>query len=110
MSEANLIYDWNLAGPIPIPPGTQVLVNDETLRDGLQNPSIQDPTIEDKIEIVGCQRLIKLAITRLYLSLGDTHTIGNCFHNVDLETNQVGRVFGVLKNVGRAIDIIGSPL
>jgi 2-isopropylmalate synthase len=52
VSEANLIYDWNLAGPIPIPPGTQVLVNDETLRDGLQNPSIQDPTIEDKIEIL----------------------------------------------------------
>jgi 2-isopropylmalate synthase len=47
-----LIYDWNLAGNIPIPPGTQVLLNDETLRDGLQNPSIHDPTIEEKIEIL----------------------------------------------------------
>jgi 2-isopropylmalate synthase len=27
-------------------------LNDETLRDGLQNPSIQDPTIEEKIEIL----------------------------------------------------------
>lgn len=35
-----------------IPPGTRVLLNDETLRDGLQNPSIQDPTIEEKIEIL----------------------------------------------------------
>jgi isopropylmalate/homocitrate/citramalate synthase len=50
--ENNLIYDWNLAGHVPIPPGTQVLVNDETLRDGLQNPSIHDPTIEEKIEIL----------------------------------------------------------
>jgi 2-isopropylmalate synthase len=50
--ENELIYDWNLAGHVPIPPGTQVLLNDETLRDGLQNPSIQDPTIEDKIEIL----------------------------------------------------------
>jgi 2-isopropylmalate synthase len=50
--ENNLIYDWNLAGHVPIPPGTKVLVNDETLRDGLQNPSIQDPTIEEKIEIL----------------------------------------------------------
>jgi 2-isopropylmalate synthase len=35
-----------------IPAGTRVLLNDETLRDGLQNPSIQDPTIEEKIEIL----------------------------------------------------------
>ena len=35
-----------------IRPGQHVLLNDETLRDGLQNPSIQDPTIEEKIEIL----------------------------------------------------------
>ena len=52
MSENELIFDWNLAGHVPIPPGTQVLVNDETLRDGLQNPSIHDPTISEKIEIL----------------------------------------------------------
>jgi 2-isopropylmalate synthase len=51
-SENPLIYDWNLAGTIPIAPGTTVLVNDETLRDGLQNPSIHDPTIDEKIEIL----------------------------------------------------------
>ena len=52
MSHDELIYDWNLAGDVPIPPGTEVLVNDETLRDGLQNPSIHDPTIEEKIQIL----------------------------------------------------------
>jgi 2-isopropylmalate synthase len=52
VSENELIYDWNLTAPTAIPPGTQVLVNDETLRDGLQNPSIHDPAIEDKIEIL----------------------------------------------------------
>jgi 2-isopropylmalate synthase len=52
VSQNELIYDWNLAGNIPIPAGTEVLVNDETLRDGLQNPSIHDPTIEEKIEIL----------------------------------------------------------
>jgi isopropylmalate/homocitrate/citramalate synthase len=46
------IHDWNAAGPLAIPQGTRVLLNDETLRDGLQNPSIQDPTIEEKIEIL----------------------------------------------------------
>jgi isopropylmalate/homocitrate/citramalate synthase len=46
------IHDWNSSGPMSIAPGTRVLLNDETLRDGLQNPSIQDPTIEEKIEIL----------------------------------------------------------
>src|SRR5271168_1424060 len=50
--QEGLIYDWNLAGERAIKPGTRVLLNDETLRDGLQNPSIHDPTIEEKIEIL----------------------------------------------------------
>ncbi len=52
MPQHEWIYDWNLAGRLSIPPGTQVLLNDETLRDGLQNPSVHDPTIEEKIEIL----------------------------------------------------------
>ena len=47
-----LIYDWNLAAAPAIAPGTRVLLNDETLRDGLQNPSVFDPPIEEKIEIL----------------------------------------------------------
>src|SRR6201985_3619431 len=46
------IYDWNTVRPPSIAPGTRVLLNDETLRDGLQNPSVYDPTIEEKIEIL----------------------------------------------------------
>jgi 2-isopropylmalate synthase len=46
------IHDWNQASTSLIPPGTRVLLNDETLRDGLQNPSVHDPTIEEKIEIL----------------------------------------------------------
>jgi 2-isopropylmalate synthase len=46
------IYDWNVATAPAIAPGTHVLLNDETLRDGLQNPSVFDPSIEEKIEIL----------------------------------------------------------
>jgi 2-isopropylmalate synthase len=46
------IYDWNVATATAIAPGTRVLLNDETLRDGLQNPSVFDPSIEEKIEIL----------------------------------------------------------
>ena len=52
MKHSEWIHDWNSVGPMSIAPGTRVLLNDETLRDGLQNPSIQDPTIEEKIEIL----------------------------------------------------------
>lgn len=52
MPENEWIYDWNTATPPPIPVGTPVLLDDETLRDGLQNPSVFDPSIEDKIEIL----------------------------------------------------------
>src|SRR6266853_6837843 len=48
----DLIHDWNRASTPLIPPGTRVLLNDETLRDGLQNPSVHDPSIEEKIEIL----------------------------------------------------------
>jgi isopropylmalate/homocitrate/citramalate synthase len=52
VSQNEWIYDWNLAGHVPISAGTRVMVDDETLRDGLQNPSIHDPSIDEKIEIL----------------------------------------------------------
>jgi 2-isopropylmalate synthase len=51
-ANSEYIYDWNRASSPAIAPGTRVLLNDETLRDGLQNPSVYDPTIEEKIEIL----------------------------------------------------------
>src|SRR6201998_4437776 len=47
-----LIHDWNTYPGAEIPPGRRVLLNDETLRDGLQNPSVHDPTIGEKIQIL----------------------------------------------------------
>ena len=52
MQELDWIFDWNTTTPPQIPPGTRVMLDDETLRDGLQNPSVSDPSIEDKIEIL----------------------------------------------------------
>ena len=52
MRQNEWIYDWNLASPPQIAPGTPILLNDETLRDGLQNPSVHDPSIEEKIRIL----------------------------------------------------------
>jgi isopropylmalate/homocitrate/citramalate synthase len=47
-----LIHDWNAYSGPEIPHGRRVTLNDETLRDGLQNPSVRDPSIPEKIEIL----------------------------------------------------------
>ena len=52
MKPSDLIYDWNRALPAEFLPAGPVLLNDETLRDGLQSPSVRDPSIEQKIEIL----------------------------------------------------------
>jgi 2-isopropylmalate synthase len=44
-----LIHDWNRTDR-PRPP--VVLLDDETLRDGLQSPSVRCPTIEEKLRIL----------------------------------------------------------
>jgi isopropylmalate/homocitrate/citramalate synthase len=50
--EGDLIYDWNaVAGPELARPSRPML-DDETLRDGLQSPSVLDPSIEKKIQIL----------------------------------------------------------
>jgi isopropylmalate/homocitrate/citramalate synthase len=46
----SLIYDWNKVGAAAPPP--VVMLDDETLRDGLQSPSVRAPNIEQKIRIL----------------------------------------------------------
>ncbi|MEE8175279.1 MAG: 2-isopropylmalate synthase, partial [Gemmatimonadota bacterium] len=52
MESQDLIYDWNCL------PGSfdytklHVELDDETLRDGLQNPSVKDPPLAQKCELL----------------------------------------------------------
>src|SRR4030088_1105713 len=52
MKSSELIYDWNQIHPASLQPVGHVLLNDETLRDGLQSPSVRDPSIKEKISIL----------------------------------------------------------
>jgi 2-isopropylmalate synthase len=45
-----LIYDWNREGSTGKPP--LILLDDETLRDGLQSPSVRAPSIQQKLRIL----------------------------------------------------------
>ena len=47
-----LIHDWNEAGERWEKPAFEIEFDDETLRDGLQSPSVRTPTIEQKIAIL----------------------------------------------------------
>ncbi|HUS67598.1 MAG TPA: LeuA family protein [Kofleriaceae bacterium] len=48
--ESQLIYDWNSTEKVaPLSPKKKFTFMDETLRDGIQSPSVVDPRIEDKI-------------------------------------------------------------
>ncbi len=52
MNSSELIYDWNKNYPPGLKPPGPVLLNDESLRDGLQSPSVRDPSVGEKIEIL----------------------------------------------------------
>ena len=52
MDERELIYDWNVQGERRTPVRRDVELDDETLRDGLQSPSVRSPSIGDKIRIL----------------------------------------------------------
>jgi 2-isopropylmalate synthase len=52
-SETELIYDWNSIEKVaPLSPKRRVQFLDETLRDGIQSPSVVDPSIDDKLRLV----------------------------------------------------------
>jgi len=53
LEKSELIYDWNTADEAASPRPTQTIeLDDETLRDGLQSPSVISPPVEKKVEIL----------------------------------------------------------
>ncbi|MBO0799385.1 MAG: 2-isopropylmalate synthase, partial [Blastocatellia bacterium] len=48
----SLIFDWNKLGDDTTSLPHHIEFDDETLRDGLQSPSVIDPPIEDKLQIL----------------------------------------------------------
>src|SRR5664279_114869 len=53
MDDHELIYDWNSVEKVAkLSPKRKVQFLDETLRDGIQSPSVVDPSIDDKLRLV----------------------------------------------------------
>ena len=50
--ESTLIFDWAANGPRRAQWPVHVMIDDETLRDGLQSPSVRDPSLETKVALL----------------------------------------------------------
>lgn len=50
--DQSLIYDWNTAEAAPPAPRKPAQVDDETMRDGLQSPSVRHPSIDQMVDLL----------------------------------------------------------
>ena len=77
VSADELIYDWNKVKPAFDKPARHIAFDDETLRDGLQSPSVCDPPIEKKLELLHLMDALGIDTADIGLpGAGGTHAAG----------------------------------
>ena len=77
MRESDLIYDWNETGERWARPPFRVQLDDETLRDGLQSPSVRAPAIEEKIRILHLMERLGLDTADIGLPGAGPHVVAD---------------------------------
>lgn len=77
MKLGQLIYDWNKFTKLKIQQ-LKVELDDETLRDGLQSPSVIQPTIEEKKELVGLMEKIGIDVCDIGLPGASRKVTSDC--------------------------------
>jgi len=76
VSESELIFDWNRAGGEDLQPARKrVELDDETLRDGLQSPSVRSPVIEDKLRILHLMAKLRIESANIGLPGAGPHVV-----------------------------------
>src|SRR5437868_7553338 len=77
MSVSELIYDWNTVEPQLHKPERHIGFDDETLRDGLQSPSVCEPSVEKKIDLLHLMDALGIDTADIGLpGAGGTHAAG----------------------------------
>ncbi|MGI9106300.1 MAG: LeuA family protein [Pyrinomonadaceae bacterium] len=77
MPASELIYDWNRIEPAYPSPGRHIGFDDETLRDGLQSPSVCEPPVERKLELLHLMNDLGIDTADIGLpGAGGTHAAG----------------------------------
>jgi len=77
-TEAELIYDWNVMGDRPAPRIRKVEIFDETLRDGIQCPSVTDPPIEAKMQMIRLMDKVGVDIVDIGLPGAGQRAVDDC--------------------------------
>ena len=114
-----LLYDWNVRGPAVSPPMRKVRYFDETLRDGVQCPSVTDPPIEAKMEMV--RMLSGLGVHHVDIGLpgagpravGDTTVLAEMIRDEGLPIEAACAARTVAADIQPVIDIsqkVGLPI
>ncbi len=73
--ESDLIFDWNRAGGAAFPARGKVELDDETLRDGLQSPSVKSPPIEAKLKIIHLMEALSIDSADIGLPGAGPHVV-----------------------------------
>src|SRR5688500_14688611 len=77
MTIDELVYDWNTIEPSLVPPNRHIGIDDETLRDGLQSPSVSEPPVEQKLELLHLMEALSIDTADIGLpGAGGTHAAG----------------------------------
>jgi 2-isopropylmalate synthase len=77
VTSEELVYDWNTINPSFSAPNRHIGINDETLRDGLQSPSVCEPEVEQKLELIHLMEALGMDSADIGLpGAGGTHAAG----------------------------------
>jgi len=70
----DLIYDWNTLEPIA-PPPHPIELDDETLRDGLQCPSVRAPVLADRVKLLHLMHELGIGYVNVGLPGAGPHVV-----------------------------------
>ena len=76
-AESELVYDWNRSAHAARPRFSPVELDDESLRDGLQSPSVRTPPIGKKLEILHLMNALGIDVADVGLPGAGPHVVAD---------------------------------
>ena len=121
--ENDIIYDWNEVKRHAPPIHHKFKLVDETLRDGIQSPSITNPHVDAKLEILHCMEALGIEVADIGLPGAGAQAVADVTrlieeirdHKMKIEPNCAARthqadvqaVVDISQNTGVKIEVCG---
>lgn len=119
MNASEVIYDWNVVDANSPLRAKSVELCDETLRDGLQSPSVKDPVIEVKCQMLALMDALGITIANIGLPGAGPRAVHDVKHlarfardeKLRIQLNCAARtVIQDIEPIARIQDEIGVPI